>query len=273
MSRSIARFLARSVETLLLPMSERQRRRTLVRLAGELGKRSEFEVQTARGPLSFTAHSGYSASALTRFFDDEPETLKFMDEIAPGEVLWDIGANIGMFSVYAALGRAVDVVAFEPSGFNFGALVEAIARNGLDERIKPFCLALSDTTGIEDLLMQDTEVGHASNSIGASENQFGEFKRAFAQSVLTFRADDLVQTFGLPAPDHIKLDVDGVEPQILAGAPGVLRHAKRVIIEVEGRNADEAAALIDGPLNAAGLTEDLAFRDQGHRRNRLFLRN
>ena len=94
----------------------------------------------------------------------------------------------------------------------------------------------------------------------------------FNQGALAYRIDDFIETFGLSRPDHIKIDVDGVEGLILRGAAKTLTSVRSVLVEVEGDNAAEAATRIEPPLTAAGLTEDLSVRAAGSGRNRLYVR-
>ena len=273
MSRSYSRLLTTLVTGLTAPLSRRQQRRTIARLINRLTEDSLSEIETARGTIKlYGLKSGYVASAVERFHSDEPETLKFIDQINDGEILWDIGANIGIYSLYAALHPTVTVYAFEPSGFNFGLLVEHIALNNLGGRIKPLCIGLSDHTAIDTLNMTNTESGHAGNALGDASNQFEHFDAFFTQAVLAYRIDDFVTRFGLEIPQHIKLDVDGIEPLIIAGAIDTLPKVKRMLIEVEGRNAEQVNTLIESPLQAAGFHEDLSVRASGSGRNRLYVR-
>lgn len=62
------------------------------------------------------------------FSSKEPETLSWIDSFAAKDVLWDVGANVGLYSVYAGL-RGVIVYAFEPSVFNLEFLVRNIHAN------------------------------------------------------------------------------------------------------------------------------------------------
>ena len=114
--------------------------------------------------------------------------------------------------------------------------------------------------------------GSGGNSIDGQPNQFGEHAFVFKQGALAYSMDDFAAAFGLSAPDHLKIDVDGVEGQILRGAPSLLTQVKSVLIEVEGDNARAAETRIDPPLIAAGLTEDLSMRRAGSGRNRLYRR-
>jgi hypothetical protein len=82
----------------------------------------------------------------------------------------------------------------------------------------------------------------------------------------------LNKLFKLPMPNHIKLDVDGKEPEILEGATETLKKIETIHIEVEGKNLTENISIIESCLSDAGLIEDKAWRNKGSRRNRLFKR-
>lgn len=272
MSRTVARIINGFAGIATLPLNSRQRRKTLARLACHLEQTALLTVETDKGPLYLYAGRGAGvASAAERFHEDEPETLEWIDRyIRPGDILWDIGANVGLYSLYAALTANVTVYAFEPSGLNFTLLVEHIERNGRGEAIKPMCVALGAETKIETLHVGEFAPGHASNAVGDARTQFQSFDPVFAQAVPAFRADDFIQIFKLSGPDHIKLDVDGIEGVILSGASKVLKKVKTLIVEVEGENA-EAAEAIEKPLLKAGFEEDISCREKGSCRNRLYV--
>ena len=118
--------------------------------------------------------------------------------------------------------------------------------------------------------MSAFEPGHAFSSIDAPESQVSAFEPAFRQAILAFTADDLVDRFGLAAPDHLKVDVDGAEIEILQGAETVLRKVRSVIMEVEGNNAERFEEEILPLMERAGLA--LPDGDGGRGRNRLFVR-
>jgi FkbM family methyltransferase len=272
MSKSAALVIERLIATLTLPCSARQRQRIVARVIDRLEERSLTQIATSRGNLRFYAlKSAYAASAVARFHTDEPETLEWIDSFRDGEIFWDVGANIGVYSLYAALNPKITVYAFEPSAFNFGLLVQHIALNRMDDVIKPLCIAFGAETGLGNLSMRNTDTGHAGNALNENRTQFQEFDSAFTQAIIAYRIDDLISQFNLPAPDHLKIDVDGIEPAILAGAVNTLPRIKSLLIEVEGRNASNAESLIVKPLRQAGLFEEEQIRSRGSGRNRLFI--
>lgn len=274
MSQTLAKTLDGLMQAVTAPLSARQRDKTVAAFSERLSARQTAVVATKYGTLKFQAlRSAYTASAIARFFDDEPDCLEWIDTtLQAGDVLWDIGANIGLYSLYASQKQGLKIFSFEPSAFNFALLVEHVAMNKRDDVVNPLCIALSDTTGIFPLHMANLSVGRAGNGLQEARTQEGAFKAVFKQSVPALRGDDAVKLLGIPAPTHIKLDVDGIEGLILAGMPEVLARVKTVMVEVEGENEKFAAERIDAPLKAAGLHEDMAFRAKGNPRNRLFVR-
>jgi len=273
MSRTIARLVTGVVRTLVAPLSARQQRRVLARVVQRLERLDLAEVVSARGTLHFHQLRGsFLASAVARFHTDEPETLAWIDGFSPGETLWDVGANIGVYSLYAALDPHISVFAFEPSGFNFGTLVDHIALNGMGERVKPLCVALGAGRGLPSLYMRHMDAGHGSNALGASQNTAGAFEPVFAQTVPAFSIDDFRDVFALPAPDHLKIDVDGIECDIIRGAVRTLPEVRSVLMEVEGTTGMANAEEMTRRLAEAGLHEVVEVRDQGSRRNRLYRR-
>jgi len=273
MSRSTARALNFLIDAVTAPMSRSRRAMTIARLMERLDAANTVVIQTARGPLQVLPQRGpHLAAAALEFDNEEPETLAWIDQIQDGETLWDVGAATGLLSMYAALRPGVSVYAFEPKATSFGVLIEHLALNDLGQRVFPLCVAFSDETGLTRLSITAMAAGSGGNSVAGQPNQFGEFHSVFSQGVPAFRIDDFRAEFALPAPDHLKIDVDGVEGAILRGAPDTLNQVKSVIIEVEGENALEAATRIEPPLFAAGLVEDVSVRTSGSRRNRLYRR-
>ena len=273
MSNTISKFIDGMISSITLPLSTRQRKRVIARVINRLEQKSLSEVSTSKGKLHFySLKSGFTASAVERFHEDEPETLSWIDSFDEGEIFWDIGANIGVYSLYASLINGVTVFAFEPSGFNFGLLVEHIALNKKDSQIKPLCIAFGNNTCLGNLKLSSTHTGHAGNNLSESPGASVYNDAAFNQAITAYSIDDFIMKFNLPVPNHIKLDVDGIEPLILKGAEKTLKEINSMMIEVERDNVKNFVDYIETPLKNAGLEEILEIRSMGHGRNRLFIR-
>ena len=269
MSRSTAKFLhalARGVTALQPPQ---RRQAALARLIEGLNETGAAVVETTRGPLKMLPLRGPHVASALGWDREEPETLAWIGEVERGQILWDVGAQIGFGALYAGLG-GVNVLAFEPKATSFSLLAEHVAIYGLAERVTPLCIALSDATRLTRLVLSTLGPGSWNNSLEGTPDQFGRQPDGVLQGVPAMRGDDLIAAFGLSPPDHLKIDVDGVESAVLAGLKATLPRVRSVLIEVEGENAADAAVLIDAPLATAGLVEDHAFRGQGSGRNRLY---
>ena len=182
-----------------------------------------------------TARSTHDTNSLLD--DGEPETIRWLDSLPEGDVLWDIGANVGAYTIYGAVKRKLRVLAFEPSAASFATLTTNIELNGLEGAADAFCLALCDETKLDYLHMANTGAGHSMHAFGTSQTVDGEITPVFRQAVPGFCADDFAKLFCAPEPQHIKLDVDSIELSILKGAEGLLKKGvKSVLVEVYGLN-------------------------------------
>lgn len=111
-------------------------------------------VNSAMGQVADVSHEGMSLrfaapNALCKwryetFSSKEPETLEWINAMPDGAVLWDVGANVGLYSVYAAKKRNCKIWAFEPSVFNLELLARNIYLNNLTDRVCIVPIALSN---------------------------------------------------------------------------------------------------------------------------------
>lgn len=175
----------------------------------------------------------------------EPDTITWMDRfVQRDEVFYDVGANIGVFGLYAALKRGARVLAFEPMCANYDVLNRNIHLNRLDARMTAFNLAFNDRTVISTLTIGGFVTGKSGHTFdGALPGTPGSSGPGeFRQGMIGLTMDDFIDRFEQPFPDHIKIDVDGNEPRIIAGMKGVLgdRRLKSIAIELdlERRPAD-----------------------------------
>jgi FkbM family methyltransferase len=161
----------------------------------------------------------------------EPLTVEWIESLPPGSVLYDIGANVGAYSLIAALrpGGPLRVVAVEPAAASYALLCDHISLNGVGEAVTPLPVVLGERTALARFGYATLEAGAASH-VGIS----GHGAVAYSQPMLMFRLDDLVERFSLPAPQHVKLDVDGAELEVLRGAGALLADAelRSVLVEV-----------------------------------------
>jgi len=182
----------------------------------------------------FTSPNSLNRWRLETFSTKEPETLLWIDKLETGSVLWDIGANVGLYSVYAAKVKKCRVYSFEPSVFNLELLSRNAFINGLSDMINIVPLPLTDSIGINKLNMTSTAWGGAISTFGslAIGHDGKPMRKSFEFSTLGVSMDSAVEVMNLPMPDYIKMDVDGIEHIILKGGSNVLKRVKGVIIEI-----------------------------------------
>jgi len=260
MSRSFARGLVALVRGATGPMKPHRAAATRA-LVGE-GLLQRLAVPTPAGEIIVECPSARALHDPQGFGRDEPETVAWIMGLPEGALLWDIGANIGLYSLLAAR-RGLQVMAFEPSASSFAAMVRNIEINRFDDRISAYCLAFAGRTGLVALNLASTAAGHSMHSIEAREG-------GFRQAVPGFSVDDFIAHFAAPPPDAIKLDVDGIEPAILHGARATLRsHVREVLVEIDGVNALAGGNGIPDVLASCGFRE-VALEGAG--RNRRYCR-
>lgn len=227
----------------------------------------DLEQYEALNPRCEIDHDGVTMvfatpSAMTRWrvesiYKKEPWTLEWIAGFNKDEVLIDCGANVGMYTIWAAATRGARVVAFEPESQNFALLNRNIRLNGLEKRVKAYCMGLSDAAGLFDLHMADLRVGGSCHSLGeALDFKHEPLAAQFVQGGIAHKLDDLVASGAVPMPTHVKIDVDGFEPKVVAGARATLANpAVRSVLIETNQNLEDHRAMV-AELNAMGLNHD-----------------
>ena len=169
-------------------------------------------------------------TALTK----DPEMVRWLDKLGPDDLFWDIGANVGIYSLYAALRQKCRVYAFEPGAANYYVLNRNIELNRAHDMITALCVAVAEKSEFDVLNMRQTVPGYSLSTFGQPIGERGQtFVPRFKQGMVSFSLDDLADK--LPAPTHIKIDVDGIDLQILFGGAKMLKNPKlrSLIVELD----------------------------------------
>lgn len=191
-------------------------------------------VKTGGQLLKFYNLGKHTEWRYKSLYTKEPETIDWLNQIQPGEVLWDIGANVGLYTIYAAAIRQARVLAFEPLASNYFVLNKNIELNGLDSRAHAFCLAFANHTCADVLNVKSSEPGMAQCGFEEAINDAGKkFTPTFLQGMIGYSIDDFIERFNPDFPNHIKIDVDGIEERIVAGAEKTLRDPRLKTLSIE----------------------------------------
>jgi len=168
----------------------------------------------------------------------EPDTLIWIDTFDRDEVFWDVGSNIGVFTLYAGLMSSARVVAFDPLPQNYTTMFENITLNHLSDRVMPFCIAISDQTNVSPLHISadGCTPGGAGCSFGIELDNYGVSVDTFVKHpTIGFSIDDFILHFDVPFPNHLKIDIDGIQEKVVLGARNTLRdpRLKTIMIELQ----------------------------------------
>lgn len=189
---------------------------------GKVMPRTSYSVLS--GPLKGSkfilgAMSGEGGGASVYFNRMETEqTAAMLDEVRPGATFFDIGANVGYYSILASrlVGTSGRVAGFEPLIRNLSYLQRHVELNRADNvRILPFALS-SENTILSFSTGENSAMGHLDSNGG------GEFL------VPTVSLDEIAEKLGL-TPDVIKMDVEGAEMEVFRGATRILNEARPTI--------------------------------------------
>lgn len=184
----------------------------------------------------------------------EPDTLDWLDSFEPDSCYFDIGANIGQYSLYPAkkFGERIRVFAFEPQSNNYYALNKNIYINNLAQNILSYCVAVSGRSEFSKLYIPKFIPGGNRSQFGHEDIDNMKMSTTHIQGMFGVTLDDLCNKWGFPYPNYIKIDVDGIEISILEGASAVLAHPALRSVIVELGTAEEQQKAID-LMQRAGL--------------------
>jgi len=172
------------------------------------------------------------------FFTKEPETIEWIDTFEKKEnlIFWDIGANIGLYSIYNSLKNPKSTtIAFEPSSSNLRVLTRNISINNLEKNIKVISIPLTNKKNIFQEMKEGQFIeGGAMNSFGEKFDFEGkEFKINMKYILLGTTMNYFIENSILEIPDYIKIDVDGIEHLILEGGDKFLTDQKVKSLSIE----------------------------------------
>ena len=173
-------------------------------------------------------------------FSKEPETLEWIDSFKKVDnkkiIFWDIGANIGLYSIYAA--QKIDnikIFSFEPSTSNLRVLSRNIFLNNLSEKIS---ISQFPLTSVKNIFLDINESefieGWSMNSFGTKKGYDGEeMKIKQKYKIFGTSIDNLIENEVLELPNYVKIDVDGIEHLILEGASKILSNKTLSSLSIE----------------------------------------
>jgi FkbM family methyltransferase len=173
----------------------------------------------------------------------DPSLLSAAGELVrPGDIVWDVGANVGLFAFAAAslAGPGGHVLALEPDIWLTSLLHRTISRNRSSwAPVDVLPVAASDR--VEVCHLKIAARGRSSNFLGEGNSQTGGVRAL--QSTLSVTLDWLLSIY--PPPNVLKIDVEGVEGLVLRGATRLLSEIRpRILCEVNENNSEEVTEIL-----------------------------
>ena len=188
----------------------------------------------------------YTPNSITRWrsntFDlEEPQTIQWINKFHKQKkeiILWDIGSNIGLYSIYASIvHKNIKVICFEPSTSNLRVLSRNISINKLKNKISIFQIPLSEKTNTFSEMSESKFMeGWAMHTYGQKNNLVNKKKKVENEyKIFGTSINYILDNKILEIPNYIKLDVDGLEYLILLGGKKYLSNKKirSIIVEVD----------------------------------------
>ena len=211
-----------------------------------------------------------------KFCYKEKSTVLWIEKYyQKGDVIFDVGANIGAVSLISAafLQKQCKIYAFEPLPTTFSMLFQNIIINSFSHVITPVNIALSDKIEVDDFILTSIEAGTSGHSIKSGMLERGENNVVVANKleIFTSTIDQLKKEYHINHINHMKIDVDGCDYEVLLGGEGVLSNAALKTILIE---KNDKANNIISLLNKYGFkqVEIAPFYDAGTRENMGFIR-
>ena len=197
------------------------------------------QINVLKNETKFFVPNRLTEWRVETFFTKEPETLDWINNFEQKEnlIFWDIGANIGLYSIYNSLKNKGSItISFEPSSSNLRILSRNISINKLENNIKIFPIPLTNTINQFQMMNEaDFLEGGSLNSFGEKFNFEGEnFNSKMNYQIFGTTINYLLKNKILEIPDYIKVDVDGIEHLILEGGDKFLKDKKikSLLIEI-----------------------------------------
>jgi len=214
-----------------------------------------INIETKHGIIKFFCYAGKMPIKRAKtLLTKEPDTIKWIDTFLKDDIFWDIGSNVGCYSLYAA-SNGIKTFSFEPEACNYMILNRNIYINHLDNMITSYCLALNDKTKIDYLYLYSMEPAYSLHNFGEPKNFKGNvFSSPYKQGTIGFSIDELIEKFNIEFPTHIKIDVDGIEHKIIKGAKKTLndKRLKSILVEISTK--------IEEQKNIVNIMENRGFK-------------
>jgi FkbM family methyltransferase len=158
------------------------------------------------------------------------DTNRWITTFSKNDVFYDVGANIGLYSIMAAKFLRTSVYAVEIDLMNTRMLYENIYMNNCQEKVTVLPFGLDSSSHEEKLFLKSMSFGDALHNL-RQPNDMVINPSGIQVNVPVFRLDDVIKILNLPSPTKLKIDVDGVDFEVLKGSTDSLKTVTSLVVE------------------------------------------
>ena len=198
-------------------------------LKGSPAEQPTVDVSVPKSPAT-AARSVPNEPEAERRCRFEKSTVEWLRQhVSIGDVVYDIDAGIGLYTLLAAKHLGAVVIAFEPGYAVFNELCDNVRLNGGDGSVTALSIALADFEGLGELKYPSGLAGrqtHRLRSTGWRVKKAAADDRNFKQPACVMPLDLVVQRFGLPAPGHLRASNPESTVCVLMGAQDLLARSR-----------------------------------------------
>ena len=193
--------------------------------------------------IKFSVSNETTLQRAQTLFTKEPITIQWIRSFKKDSIFFDIGANVGVYTLFAAIVSETQVFAFEPESSNYYTLMENIILNNLIDKISAYPIGLSNKTEFTSLFLNCFSKGGSHHMIGKSLDHNLKIRSTrFKQGIFSTTLDDLILKWKFPMPNYLKIDVDGIEFKIIEKSTKLLQNNNlhSILVEINpNRSADK----------------------------------
>ncbi len=191
----------------------------------------KIEVEFENQRLIFRTGNGRLLWRAKSLLTEEPLMISWIKSMQSSDVVLDVGANVGMYTVPIAK-KVRTVYACELDPLNIAILKENLFLNSVSQNVVVLPFACGDSAKIVNVKFRDLAYGDALQLIEGGDPQNTRFgDRTHSAKVIQFSLDDIFAKLDLPRPNKMKIDVDGNELTVLQGMKDLIISANEVYFE------------------------------------------
>lgn len=224
-------------------------------LEKEIGKKKSAKIKIENDKyIRFYTPSKISSFRAKTIFTKEPDTIKWINaKGGKNKIFYDIGANMGLFTIFYSKKFGGMTYAFEPSFLNLNLIRKNISLNQIERKVFVIPNPLYDKPIFSNLFQMRSKAGDAGTTFKDKKvknymlSTMPKAKKNFTGlKVMGQSIDNLVIKKLIKKPNLIKIDVDGNETEVLNGAKKTIRESKKIsiLVEIQSYNKKKAERLL-----------------------------